>query len=424
MKRIFALTILLFPLLIVSAKAADTAHEEFSNILNDTISERGAFDGESGVIYSSIEHFYYDTEMLLITSADGLNVNCAVYAVNDGAECIDTLKLNIAPSDTALLSVVTYDNMSYLTLSHKSDETEYFAVLDDSFTHVPEFEYASKTDIVRYVNGKADVLSNSPQNLYNFLNTLRLETIDAYTYMNKVNVIDSDFRAKLISLLSSCANLTEFDRASYDYDRVFKYVLFTHDAFEQVVPLPTHSGESGGIKTVSAEYIDYIMVNILKITPDHPGVTSLTERGFCYRDGVYMYTGGFDADYRTEILDLLALHDLGDGNYHVVFSDIYYEDGAVIPEYSYAIVNDDNGALSLIRLGMGKNLLTEHQISRYSSVADMRAGAWEQDSSADDTADKPVHRLRNAIILAIALALLFTAIAVVWWWLVLRKKYQ
>lgn len=422
MKRIFAFIILLFSILTVSAKTADTAHEEFSNILNDTVSEQGTFNGERGVIYASIEHFYYDNEMLLIVSANRLRINCSVYSVNDGAECLDTLALDISPADNALLSVVQYDNMSYLTLSHTSGDTEYFAVLDDSFTHVPRLEYATKTDIVRFTNGKADTLSNSPQNLYNFLNTLRLETINSYTYMNKVNVIDPDTRAQFISFLSACSNLTEFDRENYDYDRVFKYVLFTHSSFEPIVPVTAHTDDSGDIKTVSGEYIDYIMMNILKIAPEHPGVTALTERGFCYRDGVYMYTGGFSADYRTEILDIIALHDLGAGNYHIVFSDIYYENGTVIPEYSYAIVNDNNGVLSLIRLGMGKNLLTEHQINRYSSVSDMGAPAWEQESNENNNADRPVHRMRNAIILAAALAALFTAIAVVWWWLILRKR--
>ena len=424
MKRIFALTILIFPLLAVTAKAAGSTHEEFSNILNDTISEQGAFDGESGVIYSSIEHFYFDEEMLLIVSADKLQITSSVYGVNDGAECIDTLRLSIDPSDTALLSVVTYDNMSYLTLSHSGGETDYFALLDDHFTHIPSLEYAGKTDIVRITGGKADTLSNTPQNLYNFLNALRLETINAYPYMNKVNVIDSNTRARLTEFLSACASLTEFDLENYDYDRVFKYVLFTHTAFEPIVPLNPHSDDSGDIKTVSGEYIDYIMTDILKIPPEHPGVTSLTERGFCYRDGVYMYTGGFGADYRTEILDLLAVHDLGSGNYHIIFSDIYYENGNTIPEYSYAIVNDDNGALSLVRLGMGKNLLTEQQISRYSSVSDMRAHAWDSGTAGGNASDKPVHRARNAIILAFALAVLFAAIAVVWWWLVLRKKEE
>ena len=419
MKRIFTLLILIF--LSVSAKAANSAHEEFSNILNDTISERGVFNGQKGVIYSSIEHFYFDTEMLLVCSADGAVVDCAVYAVNDGAECIDTLSLDISPADAALLSVVTYDNTSYLTLSHSGGETEYFALLDDSFTHVPKIEYSSKTDIVRFTSGKTDTLSNAPQELYNFLNSLRLETIYAYSYMNKINVITTDDRLRYTDFISACASLTEFDRENYDYDRIFKYVLFTHTAFEPLVPANPHSDTDGDIKSVSSEYIDFIMTNILQIPPEHPPVTALTERGFCYRDGVYMYTGGFSADYDTEILDILALHDLGGGIYHIIFSDIYYENGGSLPEYSFAIVSDTDGALSLIRLGMGKNLLTEHQLSRYASVSNMRAPAWEQEN-ANDTTDKPVHRTRNAIILAIALALLFAAIAVVWWWLVLRKR--
>ena len=423
MKRFFTLAVLALLLINTRALAADKG--EFSNILNDAVSERGAFDGHSGVIFASIEQFYYDTDMLLVCSADGAYVDCAVYAVNDGAECIDILTLDM--SGGAILSVVTYDDMSYLMLD-KSGKIEYFTILDDSFTHIPPIVYSHKRDIVRFGNGAADVFSNTPQELYNFLNSMRLETINSYTYMNKVNIIDTDEKEKLIQFLTSCSGLTEFDCANYDYDRIFKYVLFTHKAFEPLLPINPHTGESSGINTVSAEFIDRIMTDFLKIPPEHPPVTSLTDRGFCYRDGMYMYTGGFSADYRTEILDLLAVHDLGGGNYHVVFSDIYYENGNKIPEYSFAIVNESNGALSLARLGMGKNLLTEHQINRYSVIENMRAPAWEKQIDAPDSQnapaapDAPEQRARNAIILTSSLAALFAAIAAAWWYIVLRKK--
>lgn len=384
----------IFALLTVSASAADTAHEEFSNILNGVIAERGPFDGQNGVIYSSLENFYYNTEMLLICGANGTVADCSVYAVNDGAECIDTLTLDMSGSG-ALLSVVIYDSMSYLTLE-KNGETEYFAILDDSFTHVPKIEYSDKTEIVRFTDNKADVLSNSAGRLYGFLNSLRLETINSYTYMNKVNVVDSEFRESLIQFLSACANLTEFDLADYNYERVFKYVLYTHDAFEQITPFNPHSGESDGISSVNGEYIDYIMSEILNIRPEHPPFTDLAKRGFCYRDGVYLYTGGFSADFRTEIIDLTALHDLGNGKYHVVFSDIYYENGRNVPEYSYAILDNSDGVLSLLKLGMGKDLLTEHQISRYSSVSDMRRPAWERTDT--ESSDKSGTARRNTVI--------------------------
>ncbi len=417
MKRMFISAILIMLAFAVSAAAADTAHEEYSNILNDAVFENGAFDGKNGVIYASLEKFYYDTDMLFIVTAGGTEVKCSVYAVNDGAECLDTLSLDMSGADVTL-SVIEYDDMSYLMLKRES-RTEFFAVLDDSFTHVPEIEYSGKTDIARFKNGRADTLSNTPRELYNFLNSLRLETIKSYPYMNKVNTVDSEFSENLKRFLTACAGLTEFDRGDYDYDRIFKYVLFTHPSFKSIVPGNPLSG-GDDIKMVNGEYIDAIMTNILKIPVEHPDVTALTERGFCYRDGMYMYTGGFSAEYDTEILDIIALHDLGAGNYHVVFSDIYRENGSETPEYSFAIVNYTDGGFSLVRLGMGKDLLTEHQISRYSVIADMQSPAWERDNIGEDGSRAENGVKTNAVILASALAALFAAIAAAWWYIVIR----
>lgn len=420
MKKILVL-ITLSVVTFISAEQAVSAesagHAEFGNVLNDTVSKYGVFDGENGVIYASEESFYYGRDMLLICSINDKMLNASVYGINDGIECIDTLSL--PKPDNARFSVIIYDGVSYLLLDKKEGGDEYFAVLDDNFTHVPEITYSSKTDIIEFKNGKADTLQNTDQTLYNFLNSFRLETIQSYPYMNKVNVISGEMRNNLKKFLTSCSALTEFDRSSYDYDRLFKYVLYTHTAFSDIVSINPHSSLDGDIKSVSSEYIDYIMTEILGVTPEHPGATDLTDRGFCYRDGVYLYTGGFSADYETEILEFAAVHDLGGESYHIVFSDIYRENGKTVPEYSYAVVAYSDGKFSLIRLGMGKNLLTSKQISRYMTVPGASTPAWEK--SGDETVPQKDKSIIIAISMAAA-AVALIAVAVVL--LIVRRKQK
>ena len=131
-------------------------------------------------------------------------------------------------------------------------------------------------------------------------------------------------------MLSACADLMSFDIKNYDYDTIFKYVLYTHQNFKVLTDIDPMTGSSSslGYNNVSiagSSFIDYIMENILRISPEKPPVNNLLNRGFCYSGGYYYYTGGFDVFFSTEIKDIIGIYDLGGNAVYIVFSDIYTE---------------------------------------------------------------------------------------------------
>ena len=219
----------------------------------------------------------------------------------------------------------------------------------------------------------------SYKEIYNFLNSMKKEKINAYPFMNKANTLEASVHDELKLFLDSCADLTSFDINNYQYDRIFKYVLFTHTKFIPFTHINPHTDDSDKVKRVNAEFIDFIMEKILNILPEHPPATDLVKRGFCYSDGLYLYSGGFNADYQTQILGIEAVHDLGGGRYHIIFSDIYTENGVGIPEYSYAIVDTIEKPYRLLRIGMGETFLRTEQIRAYAIASDLTTPAWEME---------------------------------------------
>jgi hypothetical protein len=121
-----------------------------------------------------------------------------------------------------------------------------------------------------------------------------------------------------------------FNIRNYDYDKLFKYVLYTHKNFQILTDIPADTGNSSNlgynnVKLVNSDYIDYIMTRVFRITPEKPPVNELLERGFCYNDGYYYYIGGFGVYFATKIVDIKGVYDIGGGVTFVIFSDIYYE---------------------------------------------------------------------------------------------------
>lgn len=350
-----------------------TAYAGFDTVLNDVLQEYGVYNGEKGIIFSSIDNFVYDEPFLFLCYTNGSKIKCSVYNNSDGVQCIDTLDIEF--KNNTKLSSVIYDDTAYLMLEC-NDETEYFAILAEAFSHIPEIEYLKKTTIFEIKNNKLKP-QMSYKEIYNFLNAMKTEKINSYPFMNKVNTIDSLLYDGIKRFLLSCSDLTSFDINNYDYDRIFKYVLFTHRNFMPFTQINPHTDESDTVKRVNAEFIDFIMYNILNISPEHPPSTDLVKRGFCYSDGMYLYKGGFNADYKTEILDIEATHDLGGGVYHIIFSDIYTENGIEIPEYSYAVVDTSKNPYTLLRIGMGQTFLRSDQVRDYAKSLNLTTPAWE-----------------------------------------------
>ena len=68
--------------------------------------------------------------------------------------------------------------------------------------------------------------------------------------------------------VAACADIAEFDIKSYDYDKIFRYALYTHENFRVLTDIDPKEGESSSfgynkISLVSGEFMDFVMENVL-----------------------------------------------------------------------------------------------------------------------------------------------------------------
>ena len=218
------------------------------------------------------------------------------------------------------------------------------------------------------------------------------EIIADYPFTNRVNELSVSEKQEITKILTACADVMRFNIRNYDYDKLFKYVLYTHKNFQILTDIPADTGNSSNlgynnVKLVNSDYIDYIMTRVFRITPEKPPVNELLERGFCYNDGYYYYIGGFGIYFATEIVDIKGVYDIGGGVTFVIFSDIYYEGNTRTPEYSFAILQNTENGYSLMRLGMGENLPTSDEVRLYSPFKTYNEMNWNinnVDNNNDD----------------------------------------
>ena len=207
------------------------------------------------------------------------------------------------------------------------------------------------------------------------------EIIADYPFTNRVNEMSVSEKQEITKTLTACADVMRFNIRNYNYDKLFKYVLYTHKNFQILTDIPADTGNSSNlgynnVTVVNSDYIDYIMTRVFRITPEKPPVNELLERGFCYNDGYYYYIGGFGIYFATEIVDIKGVYDIGGGVTFVIFSDIYYEGNTRTPEYSFAILQNTENGYSLMRLGMGENLPTSDEVRLYSPFKTYNEMNW------------------------------------------------
>lgn len=207
------------------------------------------------------------------------------------------------------------------------------------------------------------------------------EIIADYPFTNRVNELSVSEKQEITKTLTACADVMRFNIRNYNYDKLFKYVLYTHKNFQILTDIPADTGNSSNlgynnVKLVNSDYIDYIMTRIFRITPEKPPVNELLERGFCYNDGYYYYIGGFGVYFATKIVDIKGVYDISGGVTFVIFSDIYYEGDTRTPEYSFAILQNTENGYSLMRLGMGEDLPTSDEVRLYSPFKTYNEMNW------------------------------------------------
>lgn len=368
MKKLFFIFLLTFLLIPPTAFASP----QFDEVLSDKIKEHGVFNSATGIVYAGTKNFE-NRDSLFIVYITESSIICEVYDNSDGIQCTDMLEFPYIGGSAYKIAVVSKDGRDYVlfsTTANSKTTNEFFTMQNDTFTRTDKIEYNSITYIAGYEKSKVTSYV-SAKNVFLFLNELKQDTIAKYPFENKTDTISAEDAQDIKAFLSACADIMSFDINNYDYDKLFKYVLYTHKNFQILTDIPSESGRSSSfgynnVSIVSSNYIDTIMQNVFRLTPEKPPVNSLLSRGFCYNDGYYYYTGGFDTYFATDILDLIGVYDIDEVNIFVVFSDIYYENNTEMPEYSFAVLQKADSGYSLLRLGMGENLPSYEELKNYS----------------------------------------------------------
>lgn len=352
---------LIFLFFLCSGAAAQTI--DYDVILGSLIEQNGSFDGENGIIYASKAQFNGET-FLLTVGVKGNVIECAAYDDADGIECTDILDIPFGSKGTYTVSVVNDGENNFL-MAGVNSTYGFYTIENDFFTRISDINFEKKTDIAVCTGGSVKAIS-SKRDLYNFFNGLKRDKINAYSMPNYINTLSAEERQRIFETAAACADIMEYNANSSNYDDLMRYLLPSNRNFRALTDMQNeYLPESGGLSIVNAEYIDDILLNVFETEPEHPSVNSLLKRGFCFDNGYYYYKNPFNVFFATDVLDIDAVYNLSDELKYVIFTDIYRQGESAFPEYSYMILKKKDIGYAVKRIGMGKNLLSERELLKY-----------------------------------------------------------
>ena len=318
---------------------------------------------------------------LLTVSDTDTGFVARAYDEEDGAEICDEFDIVTGGGNSYRLSVIndgTYDLLMLETNSVK----ECISLLEDSFVRrdMP-IEYKTVIRVAEEKKWVKEYFGNSRSAAYNLLNRMKEEQLKGYSFIDRCGSIDGVRLKTVKDFIAASADMMSYDSKNHDFDRTMKYILNTNANFQIINPYErgVYDNSYEGIRLVRADYIDYILKNVFGLEPQHPYINELTTRGFCVNDGYYNYVPSFGENFSTEIREIKKIYDVGNNVYFIVFTDIYTENGYAVPEYSWAVLKEENG-LKLLRIEMGAELPQEHEIMEYAGVNEYEKYAWEKNT--------------------------------------------
>ena len=343
---------------------------EFDNVLDMQIKKYGSFNGKEGVIYASVESME-ERSVLLTINFNGGEIGVSAFDVADGEQTTDYLGFPVGGDNTYNISMGVC-GLDTAVILKTNTITECFVMRNDRFVKAYQKPIV-KTEIVEYKKGRLQIKTQTE--VFSLLKSLKNKRIRESKLFNCINEIDGDIKNKIYTVLNASANVMSYDKNSPDVERLMKYVLYMHEDFSELVNIsPNTIGGAADIGSsrifgVSEEYIDYIVKHIFLTEPIKPEVSQLISQGYCVSKGKYYYSYNFNVEFSTEIVDIIAMNDLGGGVYYVVFSDVYYRGDTKIEEYSFAVIQTfEKEPYAILRLGMGEPLLSDREIFAYAPI--------------------------------------------------------
>lgn len=334
------------------------AAADFDTVISKNIDEHGIFDGSSGIVCCSAA----ENTLAMVTVSDGSFIFTLYGAEN---EITDTLTIHTGGRSSYRISIADYGGELGAAV-YTNSVPEYFRPINDTLTLTADHP-RSELPAAEYKKGKITALAD-PYDVYDTLNSVKLQKISALRYGDAA--LSGTDSQEILFLIKSAADIMDYDSVSSDLDTLTRHVLYTHENFRLISTLSPESGETGSdpsIRLCSSGFIEDAMYTAFRKTPEKPAVNMLTSLGYCFNDGSYYYTGGYNTYFATDVKDLVRVLKLTDDTLFVIFSDTYTEGGnAPIFEYSTAVVSRDSRGFYLKQLHMGGDIEIPREIIRTS----------------------------------------------------------
>ena len=346
--------------------------EAFSEVLTNAIKN------ENGMFFAYIADFK-SGEYLITVSQSGDKIRICAHDEADGAQLTDVLEVYKYDGEISIIKSGDYEYLKCFD--------SFYEIEDDTFKRCGVGEYKTVIRIATVKNGRADTHKNTIGAAYNLLNDLKKKQIHSYGFIDRHNSMSSEALQSLRCIIAASADVMSFDICNYDIDTLMRYVLNTHQNFYTAVEYNNaEEGSRGNILLADAQYIDYVISELFNVEPSHPPINELVEKGYCFNGTNYMYTPAFNVSFGTDIRDIEAVYDVGEGVYFVIFGDIYTENGKSVPEYSYIILKDTGEGCNILRLEMGGLLPSAREVTGYAGNCEAKKYAWEstEEEEAED----------------------------------------
>lgn len=329
----------------ICALAPDAFSAHFDTIVTNTVSDKGIYDGKSGVVYvSKCEN----NTMLAVAFTENSALTIKIYGSED--EVIDSLYIDYKNKPNLRLSISPPEEELCISVS-EGKKSKYYRLINDTLT-LTSAKPKNTVNLLKVSNKKLNLMAN-PVNVIKQRNNLTTERIENIP-LREISLSETD-RTEILYLLKACADIYTFNSADYDLDNLTLSVLYTHRNFQLISDINPQSTENTLLKMCNEQFIAQAMHKAFRITPPKPALNMLTQTGYCYNNGLYYYTGGYNGYFATDVKEIIKTYAIKDNSVYVIFKNAYTDSNTPVSiEYSSATVKKDSEGYYLSSLQMGR----------------------------------------------------------------------
>lgn len=329
----------------ICALAPNALSAHFDTIVTNAVSDKGIYDGKSGVIYASKCE---NNTMLAVVFTENSALTIKIYGSEN--EVTDFLHIDYKNKPNLRISISPPEEELCISVT-EGKKGKYYRLINDTLTLTSD-KPENTVNLLKVSNQRLDV-KTTPSEVIGQRNNLTRERIENIP-LRELSLSEAE-RTEILHLLKACADIYTFNSDDYDINELTMRVLYTHRNFQLLSNINPQTAQNTSIKMCSEQFIAESMHKAFRITPPKPALNMLTQIGYCYNNGLYYYTGGYNEYFATDITDIIKIYAIKDNSIYVIFKNSYTDSNTPVGvEFSSATIKKDSEGYYLSSLQMGK----------------------------------------------------------------------